>query len=417
MAVEPVTLPLRLRPNARVTVLDSTSFADGDRLYVLTDAVPIDPKRFRRDADGTVAICGQQARVAFKRLIAGKSLTCEEDIRFASISFLTCSAGGKDLAETLVANGAATAATPRLAEVQQDALRRKAGVWVDAECRAPRDAAAAAATLKPGYATLPVPHRPVPAMTGQRPFLPSPSFASASRLPPTGSRHQAAIGDVHGCHDALLALEERIRKDAASHMAERPLLLYLGDYVDRGPASRAVIEHLAKPDHGDGIERIALCGNHDDTFLKFVFNPHQHLRWLDYGGDRHAALIRAGPCRLSRSRQGDARTRRSPPPGGFPSAISISCRTCRSRFRGDRLFVHAGIVPGVPLAQQEDHDLIWIREPFLSEGPDLPLTVIHGHTAGREPVFGKGRICIDTTCYATGRLTALRVTLAGAELV
>lgn len=136
VAVEPIALPLRLRPNARVTVLDSTSFADGDRLYVLTDAVPIDPKQFCRNADGTVAICGQQARVAFKRLIAGKSLTCEEDIRFAGISFLTCSAGGKDLAETLVANGAATAATPRLAEVQRDALRRKAGVWVDAECRA-----------------------------------------------------------------------------------------------------------------------------------------------------------------------------------------------------------------------------------------------------------------------------------------
>lgn len=84
---------------------------------------------------------------------------------------------------------------------------------------------------------------------------------------------------------------------------------------------------------------------------------------------------------------------------------------------GDRLFVHAGIMPGIPLARQEDHDLIWIREPFLSEGPGLPLTVIHGHTAGREPVFGKGRICIDTTCYATGRLTALRVTLAGADLI
>lgn len=226
-----------------------------------------------------------------------------------------------------------------------------------------------------------------------------------------------AIGDVHGCHDALLALEERIRKDAASHMAERPLLLYLGDYVDRGPASRAVIEHLAKPDHGDGIERIALCGNHDDTFLKFVFNPHQHLRWLDYGGD---ATLRSYGLDLADYPDRDramhalgAALRRAVPQRhidflqNMPIAVSS----------GDRLFVHAGIVPGVPLAQQEDHDLIWIREPFLSEGPDLPLTVIHGHTAGREPVFGKGRICIDTTCYATGRLTALRVTLAGAELV
>ena len=84
---------------------------------------------------------------------------------------------------------------------------------------------------------------------------------------------------------------------------------------------------------------------------------------------------------------------------------------------GDRLFVHAGIVPGVPLRQQEDYDMMWIREPFLSEGPGLPVTVVHGHTAGREPVFATGRICIDTTCYATGRLTALKVTPDGTTVL
>lgn len=226
-----------------------------------------------------------------------------------------------------------------------------------------------------------------------------------------------AIGDVHGCLDALLALEDRIRADAASRMAERPLLLYLGDYVDRGPASRAVIEHLAKPDHGDGIERIALCGNHDDTFLKFIFNPHQHLRWLDYGGD---ATLRSYGLDLADYTDPSeavhtlgAALRRAVPQHliDFLQNMPIALTS------GDRLFVHTGIMPGIPLARQEDHDLIWIREPFLSEGPGLPLTVIHGHTAGREPVFGKGRICIDTTCYATGRLTALRVTLAGADLI
>lgn len=226
-----------------------------------------------------------------------------------------------------------------------------------------------------------------------------------------------AIGDVHGCLAPLLALEERIRVDAASRMADQPLLLYLGDYVDRGPASRAVIEHLAKRDHGDGIERIALCGNHDDTFLKFIFNPHQHLRWLDYGGD--ATLRSYGLDLADYSDRDEAMhalgtaLRQAVPQHhiDFLQDMPIALTS------GDRLFVHAGIMPGIPLARQEDHDLIWIREPFLSEGPGLPLTVIHGHTAGREPVFGKGRICIDTTCYATGRLTALRVTLAGADLL
>lgn len=136
LAVATVELPLRIRPTARATVFDSASFRDGGRLYVLTDAVPVDPKRFCRDGSGTVAICGQQARIALKRLIAGKSLTCEQDIRFGNVSFLTCSADGKDLAETLVAAGAASAATARLAPLQQDAMRRGAGIWVDAECRA-----------------------------------------------------------------------------------------------------------------------------------------------------------------------------------------------------------------------------------------------------------------------------------------
>jgi serine/threonine protein phosphatase 1 len=84
---------------------------------------------------------------------------------------------------------------------------------------------------------------------------------------------------------------------------------------------------------------------------------------------------------------------------------------------GDLLFVHAGIRPGVTFEEQDDEDLLWIREPFLSEGPRLPLTVIHGHTAGNEPVFGKGRVCIDTGCYATGRLTAIRITADGSALL
>ncbi|WP_411037383.1 metallophosphoesterase [Shinella sp. BYT-45] len=226
-----------------------------------------------------------------------------------------------------------------------------------------------------------------------------------------------AIGDVHGCHDALLALEERIRTDAADHAHLRPLILYLGDYVDRGPASNAVIEHLAAERHSDGIERIALCGNHDDTFLKFIFDPQQHRRWLDFGGDAtlrsyglalHDYLDRADGMEVLGK---DLQARIPSHHVAFLQNLPVALLS------GKRLFVHAGIRPGVPLWRQEDHDMIWIREPFLSEGPGLPVTVIHGHTAGLEPVFGKGRICIDTTCYATGRLTALKVTPEGATLL
>lgn len=226
-----------------------------------------------------------------------------------------------------------------------------------------------------------------------------------------------AIGDVHGCHDAVLALEEKIRADAAAYAGVPPLILYLGDYVDRGPASNAVIEHLATERHADGIERIALCGNHDDTFLKFIIDPLQHLRWLDYGGD---ATLRSYGIDLADYRYGErgmralgeALRQRVPPHHiAFLQDLPIAALS------GRRLFVHAGIQPGVPLPQQKDYDMIWIREPFLSEGPGLPITVIHGHTAGPEPVFGTDRICIDTTCYASGRLTALKVTPEGATLL
>jgi len=226
-----------------------------------------------------------------------------------------------------------------------------------------------------------------------------------------------AIGDVHGCYDAVLALEEKIRLDIAAHAGQSPLILYLGDYVDRGPASRAVIEHLATEHHADGIERIALCGNHDDTFLKFIFDPEHNERWLDYGGD---TTLRSYGLELADYRDragglqalGEAlRTHVPPHHIAFLQNLPITLTS------GNRLFVHAGIQPGVPLAEQQDRDLFWIREPFLSEGPGLPITVIHGHTAGLDPVFGPNRICIDTTCYATGRLTALKMTPGRASLL
>lgn len=227
-----------------------------------------------------------------------------------------------------------------------------------------------------------------------------------------------AIGDVHGCLDALLALEEKIRADRTEkHPGVAPVILYLGDYVDRGPASAEVIEHLATTHHADGIRRIMLCGNHDDAFLKFLFDPAGNLRWLDYGGDttlRSYGLELGNYPNTPDGMQALGRDFRARVPAhhvDFLRNLPIALLS------GRRLFVHGGIRPGVPLPQQEDEDMMWIREPFLSEGPGLPITVIHGHTAGPEPVFGKDRICIDTTCYASGRLTALKVTPDGTTLL
>jgi len=235
------------------------------------------------------------------------------------------------------------------------------------------------------------------------------------RLEVEAGRPIYAIGDVHGCLSALLALEERIAADARRLALARPLIVYLGDYVDRGPESRAVLDHLARSDHADRIERIALCGNHDDTFLRFLASPRENMGWLDFGGDATLHSYGLDPATMLSRKPGDVgRILRETVPAhhvGLLENLPVAL-VC-----GDLLFVHAGVRPGIAFEEQDDEDLLWIREPFLSEGPRLPLTVVHGHTAGNEPVFGKGRVCIDTGCYATGRLTAIRITPDGSALL
>jgi hypothetical protein len=126
---------LTLRPSARVTVFDSASFQDAGRIYILTDAVAVNPKQLCRSDAGGVAACGQQARLFLKRLIAHRTLSCDVDFRAGTASFVTCRLGEADLAETLIAKGAATAARPRFAAVQERAALQAVGMWIDKACR------------------------------------------------------------------------------------------------------------------------------------------------------------------------------------------------------------------------------------------------------------------------------------------
>lgn len=135
VTVERKILPLTLHPTARVTVFDSASFQDGGRLYVLTDAVAVNPKQLCRGVSGHIAACGQQARLFLKRLIANRALACQENFHTGGASFITCNVGEADLAETLVSKGAAWAATPRMTAVQQNAMTQTLGIWIDAACR------------------------------------------------------------------------------------------------------------------------------------------------------------------------------------------------------------------------------------------------------------------------------------------
>lgn len=242
--------------------------------------------------------------------------------------------------------------------------------------------------------------------------------AKSEPAPPAGRRERIeidttgtviyAVGDVHGCLAELRAAERRIVADAASLPAQRRIILCLGDLVDRGPQSADVIDHLISPPPR-GFERQSICGNHDETFLAFIDDPHNNMGWLDFGGEQTLESYGIDLTRLSRHRSGSGGlgeiTRATVPDAHveFLRRLPIAVRF------GDTLFVHAGIRPGVPLEAQNEGDLMWIREPFLSQPNGLELTVVHGHTPANEPVFATGRIGIDTGAYATGRLTVLRV--------
>jgi serine/threonine protein phosphatase 1 len=216
-----------------------------------------------------------------------------------------------------------------------------------------------------------------------------------------------AVGDVHGCVTELKALEARIVEDAASRPG-RKLIVMLGDYVDRGPHSAQVLDHLIAPP-SKGFDRISLCGNHDELFLQYLLDPWTNDGWvtrmggddalISYGIDARHVLEIGGLAALAEVVEAEV-----------PAAHLEFLRQLSSCVRiGDVVFAHAGLRPGIAIEAQDEQDLIWIREPFLTEGPRLPVVVVHGHTPASKPVWGTGRLGIDTACYSTGVLTAARV--------
>jgi len=217
-----------------------------------------------------------------------------------------------------------------------------------------------------------------------------------------------AIGDVHGCLDLLRSAEEKIRRDVRRTKVAG-LIITLGDYVDRGPDSRGVLDHLSS-EPGEDVRRIALCGNHDDLFMRFLDAPHAYADWLEMGGRETLSSYGLAGAYISTVGKNGSDQLKTQLASAVPdhhrrllAAMPVSLRI------GSYLFVHAGIRPGVPLEAQSDRDMMWIREPFLTHGPQLPFTLIHGHTPGRNPSYGPGRIGIDTGAYTSGKLAILKL--------
>ncbi len=223
----------------------------------------------------------------------------------------------------------------------------------------------------------------------------------------TDNRRVYAIGDVHGCIDKLRRVESEILADLKSRPHANPLILFVGDYTDRGPDSRGVIEHLMSMGQS-GPEVMFLFGNHDFCFLDYLIDPHartSRLHWLNYrmGGDMTLASYGVAGA----SEYSPERTHRNfvnAVPDSHVAFLKNLPTTCRV---GSYLFVHAGIRPGIALEQQELMDLIWIREGFLDSRADFGFSVVHGHTVVPQVEHHRNRIDIDTGAVFGGQLSCL----------
>ncbi len=223
---------------------------------------------------------------------------------------------------------------------------------------------------------------------------------------PDGTRIYA-IGDVHGRLDLLRLLHDSILAHAAYAPAARKVMVYLGDYVDRGPESREIIDLLlAGP--LPGFETVYLKGNHEDFMLEFLDDPGIGPSWLFNGGE--ATLESYGlAAKLTAPRSArDILATQEAFAAALPANHLKFLRGLRlSHVVGDYLFVHAGIRPGLALSTQNPHDLMWIREEFLDSADRHDKFVVHGHTITWEPHIAPNRIGIDTGAFVSGVLTCL----------
>lgn len=215
-----------------------------------------------------------------------------------------------------------------------------------------------------------------------------------------------AVGDIHGRADLLTALHRKIADDAATHGAGRNVVVYLGDYIDRGPDSRRVVEILLD-DPLATFESVHLMGNHEAFLLGFLEDPGQGTGWLVNGGVETLASygVEAPDDIVGAESLTDLRARAV---AALPAAhLDFFESLALTHEEGDYFFVHAGIRPDIALEAQDPDDLLWIREDFLDSSADHGRTIVHGHTISWEPEFRDNRIGIDTGAFASDVLTAL----------
>lgn len=224
-----------------------------------------------------------------------------------------------------------------------------------------------------------------------------------------------AIGDVHGCLDALRLLENKIVADAQA-IEGRKLIVMLGDYVDRGPDSAGVIDHLLEAPP-EGFDRICLAGNHEQLMLDVLDGRTNLERWRALGSDATLTSYGIDSERLlglgSSSDEIGEMVRAAVPVTHLTFVrdlpVLLSTRL--------HVFVHAGLRPDVPTAEQSDRSLMSLRLP-PAQATQLPdRYIVHGHTPVARVAMENRRINVDTGACFTGRLSALRIWRGGGRVL
>ena len=224
--------------------------------------------------------------------------------------------------------------------------------------------------------------------------------------PTTGGRLIYAVGDIHAHTDALRPLIRDLLDDAGrSARPERPLLVFLGDYVDRGPDSRGVIDTILALEADGPFEVVCLKGNHEDALLRMLVDADFGPNWISNWGQATLRSYGVATPPFGQEAQETARVQ-AELADALPRRHKDFLRRCvMSLTVGDYLFVHAGVRPGVPLDAQDDRDLMWVRYDFLESDEDFGKVVVHGHTPSDRPELKANRIGIDTGAVMGGLLT------------
>jgi len=192
-----------------------------------------------------------------------------------------------------------------------------------------------------------------------------------------------AIGDIHGRYDLLQKALREIERDSA----DAATVVFLGDYIDRGPQSRAVVERLMRGPRRAGDRWICLKGNHEQMACDAQEPGARRALWLDNGGEATLDSF----------------------DGTMPGAVLAWFSALPLRHETEHhFFVHAGIAPGVPLDRQDAETMLWIRHRFLDDLRDHGKHIVHGHTPSAFAELKPNRTNLDSMAFHTGRLSVGR---------